>query len=137
MKNRVAEPTAGPSTAGPSTVKRPAGTPNSSGQGSGGGPPKQKRRKNDGKVKIEVTEAQMHGPFNFAAHRPEATAAAGSVASPPLVDLGRTPSPPPLVEIPENAAEDRRELLSSLTAMFPDTPREYLEEQASWDSNEV
>ena len=50
-------------------------------QRAGGGPPKQKRRKNDGKVKIEVTEAQMHGPFNFATHRPEATAAAGSVAS--------------------------------------------------------
>ena len=49
--------------------------------------------------------------------------------SPPLVDLGRTPSPPPVVEIPENAEEERRELMSSLTGMFPDTPREYLEEQ--------
>ena len=82
----------------------------------------------------------MHGPFNFAAHRPEVSAAAATAMlpnslpptasrSPPLVDLGRTPSPPPVVEIPENAEEERRELMSSLTGMFPDTPREYLEEQ--------
>ena len=75
---------------------------------------------------------QMHGPFNFAAHRPEAAAATlrlPSLPSPPLVDLGRTPSPPPVVEIPENAEEDQRVLLSSLTDMFPDTPLEYLKEQ--------
>ena len=81
----------------------------------------------------------MHGPFNFAAHRPEVSAAAAaaapstfrlpSVPTPPLVDLGRTPSPPPVVEIPENAEEERRELMSSLTGMFPNTPVEYLEEQ--------
>ena len=77
----------------------------------------------------------MHGPFNFAAHRPEIAAAATaalllpSLPSPPLVDLGRSPSPPPVVEIPENLEEERRELMSSLTAMFPNTPLEYLEEQ--------
>ena len=77
----------------------------------------------------------MHGPFNFAAHRPEVSAAGASLRPPtlpvipPLVDLGRTPSPPPLVEITENVEEERRELLSSLTAMFPSTPLEYLEEQ--------
>ena len=75
----------------------------------------------------------MHGPFNFAAHRPEVSTAAPlrlpSVPTPPLVDLGRTPSPPPVVEIPENAEEERRELMSGLTAMFPNTPVEYLEEQ--------
>ena len=75
VKNRgagAAEPEAGPS-----TVKRPA--PAEDGinpeEASDSGP-KQKKRKGEGKAKIEVTEEQMHGPFNFAAHRPEIAAAA-------------------------------------------------------------
>jgi hypothetical protein len=78
---------------------------------------------------------QIHGPFNFADHRPEVKLkSSGSSSSlkrdtPPLVDLGSIPSPPVVDLSQDNAIEERRELLDSLTQMFPDTPRNYLVEQ--------
>ena len=81
---------------------------------------------------------QIHGPFDFTSHRPEAKQQQQQQqqqhrpaprATPELVDIADNPSPP-LVDISQtDVAEEGRELLGSLVAMFPDTPVAYLEEQ--------
>ena len=79
--------------------------------------PKQRRRNNDTKEAGEVGNGMMEVPSNTS-----------DVAHPPIVDLELTPSPPPAVQVADNAAEERRKLLFSLMEMFPNASKQYLEE---------
>ena len=109
--------------------------------------------------KIEISEDHLHGPFNFSAHRREATKMSrqkqklraqfrvrddifddamdvdGSASNsskaptPPVIDLRATP-PPQLVDLSAPDQKEVRELVSHLTNMFPDTPIEFFEEHA-------
>ena len=104
--------------------------------------------------KIQLSEDQLHGPFNFMDHRPRkdrssksssirdsnsassAATAGGSAGSsgnrkqnktPTLVDLSNSP---PVVDLSQSDSQEIRDLYQSLISMFPTTPIEYLEEQA-------
>ena len=50
--------------------------------------------------------------------------------SPEVVDLEARKPPPFIVDLSETDQAEKRELLTSFFNMFPDTPQEYLEEQA-------
>ena len=103
--------------------------------------------------KIQLSEDQLHGPFNFMDHRPRkdrssksssirdgnsasSAIAGGSAGSssnrkqnktPTLVDLSNSP---PVVDLSQSDSQEIRDLYQSLISMFPTTPIEYLEEQA-------
>ena len=64
-------------------------------------------KKADPRHKIQLSEDQLHGPFNFSAHRP-----------------------PVLVNLSQFDTAEIRDLFSNFKMMFPNTPVEYLEEMA-------
>lgn len=109
--------------------------------------------------KIEISEDHLYGPFNFSAHRPEASkiarqkskyrqkvkfrvrddlniddttsgASTSTSKTPPLIDLGGTPPPPTLVDLSHPDQHEIQELVTWLCGMFPDTPKRFIEEQA-------
>ena len=108
--------------------------------------------------KIEISEDHLYGPFNFSAHRPEATKSARqkvksrqkasfrvrddlniddatsgtstSTRTPPLIDLGGSPPPPTLVDLSHPDQHEIVELVTWLCGMFPDTPKRFIEDHA-------
>ena len=106
--------------------------------------PKASGSKKDDKPKIELSEAQLHGPFDFFSHRPndkhrsnmtqQKTTVATAPSNNPSPEVFTVEDGPPIVvQLDEDPAErtaEMRELYSSFRTMFPDTPQIFLQEQA-------